>query len=1282
MDHHLLQSFFIFGDLPVNARIGTYTHFLFALSYIVAALGCYTGLSVANLIHTSKYKRIMRALSAFAYGTGFWAMHFIGIIAYKSQIQVSYNLWITFLSLGFAVIVLYFVLTLTRGSSAPSWPRLVLAALLTGIGICGTHYAGLMAMEMNAALRFIPSLFLLSFALVLTTTVVAFWIIFKLTLFRNYPLVRNIFASLLLGAGICGAFLVSMKATIIIPFSAATLTAATQSPQILAVAVLTATTLLFFILTFSISNRIFLTAGFGALFALPLIVIINQAVSGLNLEIQGIQKAQSGLVYHGALLRLLDSAEDLRDIASVSQTNPAAFSDRLSQTIEKVRETLQIVDGYDRRFLKKEAIFQRWSQIKSDLVGLLRFNEAEGLVGEYNSYSTVIRRLLDYSNDVADEANIAATFGQSKDFMLDFSVHMIPQLKESLSVLRNDAARMLAPNRKPEEWTDEEKLKLKYGFYSSELLYIDTKGKINRAETLNETSFDFLNYDSQTIAPLMRNLKAAIADIGATRAPMSDTEIYALVTDIMRLLEPFYDNPTKAAISQLEQQEGTLRFTINLIVCSSVAAFLGFISLFVFLNRSLLRVARAQTVAETAQQELALRLKEKERLERQMQEYTDRLELSRFDVMAINAKLKEEETKIRAIMDNVLEGIVTVDDAGIIQTFNKAAETVFGYSFEEVKGHTIGHLVPPERQPEIELPFQQYVRTQAPGFIGVEHEIIGQRKDGSRFPTIFTASEVVLGKTRLFIILLRDITAQKEKEEDLLRTKERAEDANKTKSEFLANMSHELRTPLNSVFGMTRLLLGTKLTVEQQELAQTVLLSSTNLKEIVDDILDLSKIEAHEVSLERIGFDPRGIFHTIVRSLAGAARDKHIPIVRLYENETLPFVLGDPLRFGRIVTNLLSNAIKYTNEGHIEVRASARPLDDTHIELRCEVTDTGIGIPAEKIESVFEKFVQADSSTTRKYGGTGLGLAITRELVFLMGGKIGVTSQIGSGSTFWFAIPFETTEKLHEELDTRQQKNLQGTVSLKNARILVAEDHPMNQMLIRRLLNKFGIGDFKIVANGKEAFASFKCEPWTAILMDCHMPEMNGYDSTAVIREEEKKTGLHVPIVAMTANAMVGDKEKCLLAGMDEYISKPIEIEELKEVLSQWIAFYDETIETTEEFMQDLKPAVDLTMLRTLTGGDEEVEKELMRTFVDQSDKNIKTLEETVSAEGEDKPWSEAAHMLKGGSGSIGAEELRQLCSEAQLYKGDSFGRQALLQRIAAEYGRVKEHLTREGLLS
>ncbi len=391
------------------------------------------------------------------------------------------------------------------------------------------------------------------------------------------------------------------------------------------------------------------------------------------------------------------------------------------------------------------------------------------------------------------------------------------------------------------------------------------------------------------------------------------------------------------------------------------------------------------------------------------------------------------------------------------------------------------------------------------------------------------------------------------KEENFRIAIENANIANRAKSEFLANMSHELRTPLNSILGMNRLLQGLNLSDDQKGLIDVMYRSSVNLLDLVNDILDLSKIEAGKMKLERIGFDPGYVLESVIHAMNPLADEKLLRIETKYNESDFPYVLGDPARLSRILMNLVGNAVKYTDKGRVTINVSCKRLDDIQVELLFDIADTGIGISTEKQKTIFEKFVQADTSTTRKYGGTGLGLAITRELVELMGGTIGLKSEEGVGSTFWFTIPFEITDKLHEEKYIRAQKMLLGTILPQKANVLVAEDHPLNQILIRKLMQKFGIGHFKIVENGQDVIDAWKQESWDVILMDCHMPKKSGYDATEEIRTLEKMTGAHIPIVAMTANAMIGDREKCLRYGMDEYISKPINFDELQKVLGQWI---------------------------------------------------------------------------------------------------------------------------------
>ena len=371
----------------------------------------------------------------------------------------------------------------------------------------------------------------------------------------------------------------------------------------------------------------------------------------------------------------------------------------------------------------------------------------------------------------------------------------------------------------------------------------------------------------------------------------------------------------------------------------------------------------------------------------------------------------------------------------------------------------------------------------------------------------------------------------------------RAEESNRLKSEFLATMSHEIRTPMNAVLGMTNLVLAAGIGAENRENLETVKLAGESLLVLLNDILDLSKIEAGRMPLDAVPFSLRRCLDSCVQTLKVEAVRKGLDLASEISRDVPDALVGDPPRIRQIVINLLGNAVKFTDRGRVRLEVVREKTAPAGVDLRFSVSDTGIGIPRDKQAIIFEPFRQADGSTTRRYEGTGLGLAISARLVEAMGGRIAVESEPGVGSRFHFSVRFQSAPAVAPE----EAAVLFAPPSEAPARrlsILLAEDNPVNQKLAARLLGKRG-HDVTVVGTGREALAEVQNKEFDLVLMDVQMPEMDGLEATAVIREREKITGDRLPVIAMTANAMTGDREKCLQAGMDDYISKPFQSEEL-----------------------------------------------------------------------------------------------------------------------------------------
>jgi PAS domain S-box-containing protein len=624
------------------------------------------------------------------------------------------------------------------------------------------------------------------------------------------------------------------------------------------------------------------------------------------------------------------------------------------------------------------------------------------------------------------------------------------------------------------------------------------------------------------------------------------------------------------------------------------------------------------------------------------------------DQQEIEKSLAEQQHLMSSLLRTTQEGFWFINLDGLTTDVNPAMCEILGRPREELLGKTIYDFVDDDNRKT----FVEQLELRKQGSVGA-YEISLQRADGQNISCLNNATPLfgLDGERCGSVGMWTDITEIKEVHRQLEEETERAQSANVAKSEFLAIASHELRTPMNGVLGMAGLLLRSTMPEEQKRRVEVIKQSGEALLGLLNEILDISKIESGQFEIEEIDFSLRDMIQRLQALLKSPARQKGLNFECDIDENVPDILFADRTRIRQILLNLVGNAIKFTESGSVGISVSSEYHEGDTPVIRFEISDSGVGIDVSEQEKIFEKFTQADSSTTRNYGGTGLGLAICRELVELLGGSIGVDSVYGEGSYFWFTVPcaIGNLESV-ATFDDRVRINRANTLEDLSFKILLAEDNPVNQEIAVSVLVDAG-HEVDVVENGREALTAVVDGNYDVVLMDVHMPEMDGIEATKAIRalDDDKKD---IPIIALTANAMVGDRERYLASGMNDYISKPFDPDRLLSSLVTSVHGIDinparqiETTDTSQPPVNEVSGAVsvlDYKIIDPIKLGKPDLWRRLVDIYLRNSPDNLETIEQAIV----NKDFSAvemAAHTLKSSSANLGALPLSDLCQKAEI---------------------------------
>ncbi len=637
------------------------------------------------------------------------------------------------------------------------------------------------------------------------------------------------------------------------------------------------------------------------------------------------------------------------------------------------------------------------------------------------------------------------------------------------------------------------------------------------------------------------------------------------------------------------------------------------------------------------------------------------------------------------ILETVGEGIIGVDSKGKITFANSSAVKMLGWNKEELAGQSVQLFLHP---PDSTIDYDEATSPIHSALAdGVEHHVNNELffcKDKNALPVEYVCVPINdSGKTAGVVLTFEDITKRKDLEEATLQARDVALESARLKSEFLANVSHEIRTPMNGILGMTDILLDSNLTSVQRQTAETIKTSANSLLTIINDILDLSRIESGKYRFESNDFKLRETIETVKVFFAENARTKSLELKFTVDENTINNLRGDEGRLKQILINLIGNALKFTEKGFVALIVTKENETEARTTIRFEIEDTGIGINEHELLRLFQPFSQANVQVAAKHGGTGLGLAISKQIVELMGGSIGVVSEKDKGSKFWFTACFDKailqTESIKPLIQQRKTQAVESfdlpEINAKNLRVLVAEDNPVNQKVTLHHLNKLGI-KAEVVSNGFEVLNAVSRSSFDLIFMDCQMPELDGYETTRLIRESEGNTK-HTTIIATTANAMQGDRERCLLAGMDDYLAKPVIFDELCTLIAGYTNTHAEDIHVTLDQVMDVKVLDNLHALEQ--NGVAHLAEEVLKIYLAYAPVCLQEMKEAVEKTDLAK-LARASHTLKGSSSTLGMKRMAGICSELETEsnRGQLNNAEDYIKQAEAEFERINQAVIAE----